>query len=308
MAGYAESNYRTQGPRGPSSVGRERERGPLSNPSIAPTTQTVRSTNQKIHSYTNAHRQHLQEKIPPNKPYIGLRPAYRPGYAICVMLAGGINLISGILMTALSYSRTIDDPSNVTARVLRILGPVLIVIGFIFLLCGLILFCHYRQRKKKEKWARDHGQPPLDTPHRRYRKQVPRQYQDSHGQKLPVQLPLDNYSSHYGSTPRRSTRSHGPSTGSSSRKLQRPLDGDWKYVSDIRDVTATPKPYPREERRRIDAVTSKEYKMYPYDRSFKNPYEQATAPATDGGARSSTRSAPRTSSPSRSRGRDDRRY
>ena len=102
------------------------------NPEAAPTNQTVRATKQKIHSSTNAYNHYLQENIPPNKPYIGLRPAYRPHYAICVILAEILNILSGIIMTAISWS--FPGYNGEAYRVLRVLGPIVFVLGFIFLL------------------------------------------------------------------------------------------------------------------------------------------------------------------------------
>ena len=148
-------------------------------PSIAATGQTIRSTDQRIHSYTNAKNQHLQEQIPPTKPYIGLRRAYRPHYAICVIIGGVINLVSGIIMTALAYS-TRSDLDNDAVRVLKVLGPVVIVIGLIFLLCGLVLLLHFRKTEREERKLRERGHGYYDRPSQPYHKKRSRHRGETH--------------------------------------------------------------------------------------------------------------------------------
>ncbi|OWA54618.1 hypothetical protein BV898_19017 [Hypsibius exemplaris] len=50
-----------------------------------------------------------------------------------------------------------------------------------------------------------------------------------------------------------------------------PAGGDWKYVSDIKDATLSPSRYPRELRRseRRPGEDAHQYRMYPYDKSYK---------------------------------------
>ncbi|GAV04821.1 hypothetical protein RvY_15042 [Ramazzottius varieornatus] len=268
---------------------------------------TLRSTDQKIHSYTNSHNQHLQEKIPPNKWTIGLRPAYRPGYAICVIIGGCINLASGIIMTAIAYSHADVDIDAI--KVLKVLGPVVLVIGIIFLLCGAVLLWHYRKTRREDKIARERGHGYYDRPARseedprserrkhRHRKDIQSPYKAHDHRALPLQTvqvaPTTAQSEYsvYDELPRYSKKSR------TERELAR---GDWKYVSEIKDATLTPK-YPREIRKSIappdtdarffeaseqrpapapaEPPTSTRYRMYPYDKSFgRTPYDSTGRP------------------------------
>ena len=151
--------------------------------------------------------------------------------------------------------------------------------------------------------ATEHGRGPVDRPSRRHRRtrEPLRELQDRHGQQQPANLPVDNYSTstyyHYDSVARQNgTRAHVGGT----QRLERPLGGDWKYVSDLKDATLAPK-YPREERKPLDAAAAYKYKMYPYDQSFKTAYSQAAAPV--GGSRTTAAAA---STPHRSHHRDQR--
>ncbi|OQV14509.1 hypothetical protein BV898_11349 [Hypsibius exemplaris] len=252
---YPPVNRITHYPKAPAAVRRE--------PSIATTGQTVRATDQRIHSYTNAKNQHLQEQIPPTKPYIGLRRAYRPGYAICVIIGGIINLVSGIIMTALAYSAR-SDLDNDAVKVLKVLGPVVIVIGIIFLLCGLVLLFHFRKTQAEERELRDRGHGFYDRPSHR---DLPAYSTDAAS--IPTQA--EDYSLYDEIARTSHRRQQTPRRPPPAPSSVEPAGGDWKYVSDIKDATLSPSRYPRELRRseRRPGEDAHQYRMYPYDKSYK---------------------------------------